>query len=113
MEIRNELGPGLLERAYQSILVDELRERGLNVAREVMIPISYKGRVYPEGYRADIVVEDRVIIEVKSVSALVPNNHLQVRTYLKFSKFEGAILVNFSQETFFPDGIHTWCRARP
>ena len=100
-----QLGPGLLESAYEACLVFELNDLGLNVASQVNLPINYRG-VYLEcgGYRIDILVEGKVIVEIKSVSEL-SNVHLaQTLTYLKLTDCKLGLLINFNV-TRIKDGI--------
>ena len=95
--VHRALGPGLLESVYEAVLADELVERGLTVARQVIIPIFYKGKQIDEGYRADILVEERVVLEWKSLEAIrdVHNKHLL--TYLKLSGQKLGVLLNFGE----------------
>lgn len=91
-KLHKELGPGLLESVYEVLLVESLKERGVGVSRQVAVPIRHKGVVVDNAFRIDVLVEDRLIIELKSTerdSALYPK---QLLTYLR--------LMNFSQETF-------------
>lgn len=91
-----QLGPGLLESAYEACLVFELIDFGLKVSSQVNLPLSYRGVQLDCGYRIDIVVEDKVIIEVKSVNEL-NNVHLaQTLTYLKLSDYKLGLLINFN-----------------
>lgn len=100
----NELGPGLLESVYCKALVIELREQDLIVETEVGVCAKYKGMDLGVGLRLDILVENKVIIEVKSVETLLPVHHKQAVTYLKTSGLKLAILVNFNEDEI-NDGI--------
>lgn len=82
LKIHRTLGPGLLESVYQATLGFELQKRGLRVVQQVGLPIQYEGVKLHLGYRVDLIVEDKVIIEIKSVEALAPVHRKQVQTYL-------------------------------
>ncbi|MEW6572604.1 MAG: GxxExxY protein [Bacillota bacterium] len=101
--VRKELGPGLLETVYEVILAYELERRGLSVARQVSIPIEYHGIKFDEGFRADILVENKVIIELKSVESVNNAHKKQVLTYLRLTGKLGYLL-NFG-EALMKDGI--------
>ena len=101
MEVYNTLGPGLLESVYHKALVSELRLRGLNVHSEVTVDIYYKGELIEENsMRLDLVVEDKVIVELKSVETLLPIHFKQLRTYLRLYKRELGWLINFGAYDF-------------
>lgn len=95
--VHRALGPGLLESVYEAVLADELVERGLTVARQVIIPIFYKEKQIDEGYRADILVEDRVVLELKSIEAIRDVHKKQLLTYLKLSGKKLGFLLNFGE----------------
>ena len=94
--IYNALGPGLLESVYVAALVFELKKEGLRVIKEVPVPVYYEEEKLDIGFRLDLLVENKVIIEVKSVENLAEVHHKQVLTYLKLTKLKLAILVNFN-----------------
>ena len=94
----NAFGPGLLESVYSKSLQQELLREGLKVRREVGIPVFYLGERMDAGFRLDLLVEEKVIIEVKSVETLAEVHHKQVLTYLKLTGLKLAILVNFNVE---------------
>lgn len=96
IEIHKTIGPGLLESAYENALAYELRKKGLDVKQQVPMPFIYKDVKQDVGYRIDLVVENRVIIEVKSVEVLAPVHYTQVLTYLKLSGMKLALLINFN-----------------
>ena len=103
MEVYNTLGPGLLESVYHKALIRELESRGLNVESEV--PVYYKGaRMDEDALRLDIVVEDKVVLELKSVEALLPIHFKQLRTYLRLYEKELGWLINFGAYDF-NDGL--------
>jgi GxxExxY protein len=96
IEVHRQLGPGLLESAYQACLAHELALNGIAFAREVPLPLVYKDCHLECGYRLDFVVERRVLIEVKAVDALHPIHEAQVLTYLRLSGLHTALLINFN-----------------
>ena len=98
------LGPGLLESAYEATLIYELQEKGLNVKAQVPLPIIYNEVKLEVGYRKDLLINEKVIIEIKSVENLNPVHHKQVLTYLKLSGIKLGILVNFNTDNIF-DGM--------
>ena len=98
------LGPGLLESAYEATLIYELQEKGLNVKAQVPLPLIYNEVILEVGYRIDLLVNEKVIIEIKSVENLNPVHHKQVLTYLKLSGIKLGILVNFNTDNIF-DGM--------
>jgi GxxExxY protein len=93
--VHRELGPGLLETVYEIVLLDELRKRGLSAERQVSIPIVCRGVRFDEGFRADIIVEDKVIIELKSVERITNAHKKQLLTYLKLTGMKLGYLLNF------------------
>ncbi|MCX7549099.1 GxxExxY protein [Xanthomarina sp. F1114] len=95
-KIYNELGPGLLESVYETVLLYELQKQGLNVKRQVSLPVFYEGNKLEIGFRLDLLVNEKVIIEIKSVENLAEVHHKQVITYLKLSNLKLGILVNFN-----------------
>lgn len=94
--VHRELGPGLLESAYEACLVHELGQRGVQVEQQVAQPVFYKGLQLECGYRLDLLVEDRVIVELKAVEALLPIHEAQLLTYLKLRKLRLGLLINFN-----------------
>ncbi len=104
IEVHKILGPGLLESAYETGMERELTLRGLNVRRQVGLPLIYKDVKCDIGYRVDLLVENKVIIEIKSVEALNDVHIAQVLTYLKLSKCKLGLLINFNVK-LLKDGI--------
>jgi GxxExxY protein len=104
IEVHKALGPGLLESAYAACLAHELGERGVRVSREVPLPVVYKGRRMNVGYRMDLVVDDQLVVEVKSVESLGPIHRAQLLTYLRLSGLRTGLLLNFNVE-LLRDGI--------
>ncbi|MBA3853544.1 MAG: GxxExxY protein [Gemmatimonas sp.] len=104
IEVHRALGPGLLENAYQRCLSIEMEQRRLRHDVEVAIPIVYKGCRIEPAYRADFVVEDEVIVEVKAVSRIEPIHKAQLLTYLKLTGIRTGLLLNFNSPTL-RDGI--------
>ena len=96
IEVHKQLGPGLLESAYEECLAYELQSIGLKVERQKPVPIVYKEIKLDYGYRIDILVENSVIIELKSVEALSIVHEAQILTYLKFAQKEVGLLINFN-----------------
>ena len=96
--VHRELGPGLLESVYEVVLAHELRDRGLAVERQVPVAITYKGITFDEGFRADIVVEGKVILELKSVERVIAAHKKQVQTYLRLTECKLGYLLNFGDE---------------
>lgn len=95
-KVFNTLGPGLLESVYECALVYELESLGLQVQTQVPIPVTYKGVSLDKGFRADIIVNGLVIVEVKSIALLDEVHHKQLLTYLKISGLKLGLLVNFN-----------------
>ena len=104
LAVHRELGPGLLESVYEVALAYELEDRGLRVGRQVSIPVHYRALRFEEGYRADLVVEEKVIVEIKSVESLHHAHKKQVLTYLKLSEMKLGFLLNFG-EALIKNGI--------
>jgi GxxExxY protein len=96
MKVHTVLGPGLLESAYKACLAHELRIRGFEVATEVALPVVYEGKKLEVGYRIDLVVEHRVVVEVKSLEALHPIHHAQLLSYMRLSGIGVGLLINFN-----------------
>jgi GxxExxY protein len=94
------LGPGLLESAYEAILADQLARCGVAVERQKAIPIKYDGVALAEGFRADLLLEGRLLVELKSVERLSPLHSKQVLTYLRLLDLPLGILINFGGATF-------------
>jgi len=96
--LHKELGPGLLESVCEVLLADALRERGLSVERQKPIPICFRGKRFDEGFRADLLVADLVLVELKSVEALARVHRKQVLTYLRLTNLKLGLLINFGGE---------------
>lgn len=95
--IHRQFGPGPLEGAYKVIMVHGLRARGLAVRTEVLVPVEFQGATVATGFRIDLLVEDRVIVELKAVERLMPVHRAQVLTYLKLSGRPVGLLINFNE----------------
>lgn len=95
-----EIGPGLLESVYEAVLEKLLREKGLTVARQKSIPVELMGLRLDEGFRADLIVDDLLLIELKSVEKLAPVHAKQVLTYLRLLNLPLGLLINFGAATF-------------
>ncbi len=102
--VHRALGPGLLESVYEAVLAAELRDRGLDVARQVAVPIEYRGIRFDEGFRADLIVEGKVLAELKSVEKVTHAHKKQVLTYLRLTGRKLGFLINFG-EGVMKDGI--------
>ena len=100
VKVYRALGPGLLESAYGHCLAHELHARGLSVATQVVLPIVYEGVKLDAGYRLDLLVENKVIIEIKAVETLLPLAEAQVLTYLRLSGLRLGFLMNFNVQLF-------------
>ena len=103
-KIHVRLGPGLLESVYEPVLAYELKKRGLSFVRQVPVPIIYDQLVFEEGFRADLIVEDRVILELKSLENILPVHKKQLLTYLRLKDCRLGLLINFG-EALMKDGI--------
>jgi GxxExxY protein len=96
IEIHRALGPGLLESAYEECLCRELELRGIRFQRQVALPVSYRGLQLDCGYRMDLVVDGKVVLEIKAVESLAPIHEAQLMTYLKLSAMRVGLLMNFN-----------------
>ena len=102
--VHRGLGPGLLESVYEAVLAAELRERGLRVERQAAVPIEYRGIRFDEGFRADVIVEGKVLLELKSIEKISHVHKKQLLTYLRLSGHKLGFLLNFG-EGVIKDGI--------
>ncbi len=103
-KIHTSLGPGLLESVYEELLCYELRKSNLNLKRQQAIPVVYDNLKMELGFRADIIVENKVIIEIKSIEAIAPVHRKQLLTYLKITDLKLGLLVNFNV-ALIKDGV--------
>jgi GxxExxY protein len=103
-DVHVKLGPGLLESVYEEILFYELAKKGLGVERQKAIPLTWEHRKMEIGFRADLIVENKVIIELKSVEAIAPVHPKQLLTYLRITGLKLGLLINFN-EKLIKDGI--------
>jgi GxxExxY protein len=99
MTVHSAVGPGLLESAYEICMAHELQKHGIGVHNQVGIPIRYDDLVIENGYRADLIVEDRVIVELKAVQAILPVHRGQLLSYLRLGGFRLGFLLNFTSRT--------------
>ncbi len=104
-KIHTTLGPGLMEMVYEELLCYELEKKGLGFARQQGIPVVYEGIEVKLGFRADIIVENKVIIEVKSIEKIAKVHFKQLLTYLKITDLKLGLLINFN-EALIKEGIH-------
>jgi GxxExxY protein len=95
IDVHRNLGPGLLETVYEVVLAQELIVRGVRVERQVPIPIVYKGTAFDEAFRADLLVGDKVIVELKSVEQLTKSHRKQIQTYLRLTGLKLGYILNF------------------
>jgi GxxExxY protein len=103
-QIHKALGPGLFESVYEEILCYELTEAGLYFTKQTLIPVYYKNIILKLGFRADLIVEEKVIIEIKSIESIISVHKKQLLTYLKITGLKLGLLVNFN-ESLIKDGI--------
>jgi GxxExxY protein len=103
--LHKALGPGLLESVYETVLADALERRGLRAERQKALDFTFEGRVFREGFRIDLLVEGRLIIELKSVERLSPVHAKQLLTYLRLARQPLGLLMNFGAATF-KEGLH-------
>ena len=97
IEVHRALGPGLLESVYQRCLVTELQYKSISVATEVPVVIEYRGKVMPDAYRLDLLVENKVVVELKTVNALTDIHKAQLLTYVRLTKKKLGLLINFNE----------------
>jgi len=105
LKIHRELGPGLLESVYELVLAHELQRRGFGVERQRPVRIEYDGILFEEGFRADLIVEARVVVELKSIEQLSPVHSKKLLTYLRLMNLEVGLLINFGNATL-KEGLH-------
>jgi GxxExxY protein len=105
IDLHKKLGPGLLESVYENALAYDLKEIGFKVIQQNPMPFEYKKIKLDVGYRLDLLIENKVIIEIKSVEALAPVHYAQLLTYLKLSDLKLGLLINFNTK-LLKDGIH-------
>lgn len=103
-KVHRNLGPGLLESVYETVLAFEIEKRGLTVKRQAPVSIIYEGIRFEEGFRADLIVEDKVIVELKSVEKVSPVHKKQLLTYLRLTDARLGLLINFGS-ALIRDGI--------
>lgn len=97
MKVHSALGPGLLESAYGTCLAYELRKRGLRVDVQVPIPVVYEDVRLDAGYRADLLVDDAIVVELKAIAKLAPIHEAQLLSYLKLGRYQLGLLINFHE----------------
>jgi GxxExxY protein len=111
IEVHRHLGPGLLESVYEQCLARELTLRRIQFERQVLLPIEYKGVLLNNAYRADFIVETRLVLEVKAVEHLLPVHEAQMLTYLRVSGMQTGLLVNFHVPTLRNGGLRRLTRT--
>jgi GxxExxY protein len=112
IEVHRHLGPGLLESAYEASLCSELDLRSIRFERQVAVPVNYKGLDLPCCYRLDLLVQRRVVVELKCVERLLPIHVAQLLTYLKLTTYEAGLLINFNV-ALLKQGIRRINRSNP
>ena len=103
--VHHELGPGMLESAYEACLAYELIDRGLRVERQKLLPLLYRGQTLDCGYRLDLLIEDAVVVEAKSIERFEPVHKAQLLSYLRLSGCKVGLLINFNVKWLVADGI--------
>ncbi len=103
-EVHAEHGPGLLESAYEACFARELELRGIKYQRQIPVPLNYKGKLIEVGFRADVIISGKLLIELKAVEQIIPVHKAQVITYLKILNLPLGLLINFN-EVLIRDGI--------
>jgi GxxExxY protein len=111
LEMHKRLGPGLLESTYEKVLFYELQACDLLVSRQVAIPLTWKNLVVEEAYRADLIVDGKVIVEIKSLEKVAPVHQKQLLTYLRLSGLKLGLLINFGQ-ALLKDGLERVINGR-
>ena len=98
IEVHRQLGPGLLESAYQQCLFYEIKKAGFKVEKEVMLPIIYKEITIDHGYRIDLLIEDKLVVELKTVESFTSVHFAQILTYLKLGQYPLGLLINYNSK---------------
>lgn len=111
IRVHKELGPGLLESVYETCLAFELREAGIPFRRQKAVPIVYRGVHLDAGFRADLLIADDLIVEIKAVDRLIPSHEAQLLTYLRMSGCQVGLLMNFNA-VLLKDGLRRLVRSR-
>lgn len=107
IDVHKELGPGLLEKTYECALIIMLKEKGLKVESQVYVPVEFRGVEISDALKLDIIVNDLIIVEIKSVTTLIPVHEAQLLTYLKLMEKPKGILINFYCNNLFYEGQKT------
>lgn len=110
--VHKAVGPGLLESVYEACLVYELRQRGIGVRSQVPVPVQYRGRNLEKGFRLDLLIEEKIIVEIKSVSMIMPIHRAQLLTYLRLSHKTLGLLLNFNV-LLMKNGIERFVNSAP
>lgn len=110
LKIHKSLGPGLLESVYQNCLAYELNKKNITVQKEVVLPVQYEELNFESGFRADLIVNNYIIIEIKSVDKVQPVHKAQTLTYLKLAKYPLGLLINFG-EPLLKNGLHRFANG--
>lgn len=110
IKIHMKLGPGLLENVYQGCLAYELEKKGIKTQREATLPVKYEEMIFETGFRADLIAEEKILIEIKSVEKIQPVHKAQLLTYLKLANYPLGLLINFG-DTLLKNGIHRFAHG--
>lgn len=108
IEVHKELGPGLLESVYHRCLEHELKQRGIKFTSEMRVPVSYKGLLIDTDLRCDLLIENTLVVELKSVDKIVPIHEAQILTYMQLLKSPIGLLLNFNCRNLFGEGQKTY-----
>lgn len=111
LKLHQALGPGLLESVYEALLAKELERRGFRAARQVPISFEYDGLSFPDAFRLDLIVEFRIVVELKSIERLAPVHSKQLLTYLRLMNLPVGLLINFGAATL-KEGLHRVANSR-
>ncbi len=106
IEVHLELGPGLLESIYEECLTEELHLRGIEVERQIAVPITYKGRPLRAPLRLDLLVQQQIIVEVKAVEFVLPVHEAQILSYMKLARKPKGMLINFNVDRITTGSMH-------
>lgn len=110
IDVHRELGLGLLESVYESCLFYEMEKQALMVERQVILPVQYKGIKIEQGFRIDLMVNKKVVIEIKACDKIIPIHEAQIVTYMKLARFPLGLIINFN-ERLLKDGIKRFART--
>ena len=110
LRVHSALGPGLFESVYEDCTTHELRKLGLSFQRQVALPLTYDGRLFPRAFIADLIVEGQVLVELKSIERLLPIHSAQILTYMRIANIDKGLLINFNSAKL-KDGLKSFIRG--